>query len=152
MNMKTKAKQNMLGFTLIELMITIVIIGVIAGLGIPSYNSSVRKSKRTEAKAALLELMARQEQYFSEKRVYAINLSDLNWNGSTSLDNPGSTNEGTGQYDIEVSFDADSGVTSLVAKARGRQAKDTIASFGLDSVGRKWHTPKDGSKETGWGK
>ena len=58
------------GFTLIELMITIVIIGVIAAIALPSYQSSVRKSKRTEAKTELLQVMARQEQYFSETRKY----------------------------------------------------------------------------------
>jgi len=150
--MQIKPKQNMQGFTIIELMITVVIIALIAGLGIPSYQSSVRKSKRTEAKAVLLELMARQEQYFSETRAYAANLSDLNWNGDTSLDNPSNSDEDTGSYTVAVSFDAATGVASVTATARGSQVKDSIESFGLDSVGRKWHVPKDGTKETGWGK
>ncbi len=149
MHILTKSKQKAQGFTMIELMITLIIVAVILGLGIPSYQSSVRKSKRTEAKAALLELMARQEQYFSEKRAYANTLSDLRWGGSTSLD--GNTNEGAGNYTVEISFDTDTGVSSLTAEARGGQAKDSIEIFGLDSVGRKWHKPKDGDQETGWG-
>lgn len=147
MNMLTKSKQKTKGFTLIELMITVVIIGVIAGIGFPSYQSSIRKSKRTEAKAALLELMARQEQYFSEKREYATTLEALNWNGTTSL---GATGDDGGSYGMSITPGGAAGIIEINAEAIGRQTKDSIESFGLDSVGRKWHYPKDGGKETGW--
>ena len=50
MIMKTKTR----GFTLIELMITVAIVGIIAAIAYPNYIGSVRKSKRVEAQGALL--------------------------------------------------------------------------------------------------
>jgi len=59
------------GFTLIELMIVIAIIGFLAAIALPSYQDSVRKSKRAEGKAALLDLQNRMERYFIDKNSYA---------------------------------------------------------------------------------
>ena len=58
------------GFSLIELMIVVVIATILAAIAIPSYNSSIRKSRRTEAKTALTDLAAREERYFATQNVY----------------------------------------------------------------------------------
>ena len=65
------------GFTLIELMIVVVILGVIAAFAIPSYQDHLRKSKRSDARAALSDLAARQEQYFLDNKTYTDTLTDL---------------------------------------------------------------------------
>ena len=59
------------GFTLIELMVAIAIIGILAAIAFPSYQDSVRKSKRAEGKAALLDLQNRLERYFIDRNSYA---------------------------------------------------------------------------------
>lgn len=59
------------GFSLIELMIAVAIIGFLAAIALPSYQDSVRKSKRAEGKAALLDLQNRMERYFIDKNSYA---------------------------------------------------------------------------------
>ena len=65
-------KQNTrAGFTLIELMVAIAIIGILAAIAFPSYQDSIRKSKRAEGKAALLDLQNRLERYFIDKNTYA---------------------------------------------------------------------------------
>ena len=58
------------GFTLIELMVTVAIIGILAAIAYPSYLDSVRKSRRTDAKNALTQAMANMERYYTEHNTY----------------------------------------------------------------------------------
>lgn len=58
------------GFTLIELMMVVAIIGVLAGIAIPSYQDSIVKSRRADAKAALSELSVFMERYYTAKGCY----------------------------------------------------------------------------------
>jgi len=59
------------GFTLIELMITVAIIGILAGIAYPSYSSYILKSRRADAKAGLVTLQMAQEKYRVNNASYA---------------------------------------------------------------------------------
>lgn len=65
------------GFTLIELMITVAIIGILAAVAYPSYQEHVRKANRAEAQAFLMDLAQRQQLYLFGARQYAATLGDL---------------------------------------------------------------------------
>jgi type IV pilus assembly protein PilE len=65
-----KYKQK--GFTLIELLIAVAIIGVLARIAYPSYVESMTKSRRADAKSALLELSVFMERYYTAKSCYNI--------------------------------------------------------------------------------
>ena len=58
------------GFTLIELMIVVAIVGILATIAYPSYKDSILKGRRAEARTALLELMQQQERYMTQRGVY----------------------------------------------------------------------------------
>ncbi len=62
------------GFTLMELMITVAIIGILAAITIPSYTEYVKKTKRSDAKVGLMKVAQMQESYFVQNMSYAKSL------------------------------------------------------------------------------
>jgi type IV pilus assembly protein PilE len=67
------------GFTLIELVISMVIAAMLAAIAIPAYSNYVRKSRRAEAKSALLDLAGLEERYYSTQNVYSGTSTDLGY-------------------------------------------------------------------------
>ena len=63
-------KKYQKGFTLIELMIVVAVIGILGAIAYPSYQDSVRKGRRAEARAALAELLYQQERYMTQNNTY----------------------------------------------------------------------------------
>ena len=73
------------GFTLIELMITIVIIGILVGVALPGYQNAVRKSHRSAAQAEMLDIANREQQYLLANRSYTATLSNLGYSVPTEV-------------------------------------------------------------------
>lgn len=65
------------GFTLIEVMIVVVIVGILASIAYPSYTEYVLKSDRAEAKAHLLSAMQAQERHYSQSMTYLDTVAKL---------------------------------------------------------------------------
>ena len=63
------------GFTLIELMVVVVIIGILASIAVPSYTAYVENGRRAEGKAFALDLASRQERHFTQYSQYATSLT-----------------------------------------------------------------------------
>jgi type IV pilus assembly protein PilE len=63
--------QHKKGFTLLELMITVVVIAILAGIALPSYNDYVLRSKFAEATGNLADLRVKMEQYYADNRRYS---------------------------------------------------------------------------------
>jgi type IV pilus assembly protein PilE len=62
--------QNQHGFTLIEVMITVVIIGILAAIAVPQYADYVTRSRLVEAQSKLSDTRVRLEQFFGNNRTY----------------------------------------------------------------------------------
>lgn len=58
------------GFTLIELMVVVAVIGILASIGIPAYNDYVTRGKLVEGTSALSDGRVKMEQYFQDNRTY----------------------------------------------------------------------------------
>src|ERR1700692_2743496 len=77
------AAKNRKGFTLVELAVVIVIIGVLAAFGVPRFLKSVERSKAAESFAYLSSVRAAQERYQARQGTYASDLAQLDIDLST---------------------------------------------------------------------
>ena len=66
------------GFTLIELMVTVAIVGILSAIAYPSYLAQMKKSRRSESQQFLMDVAQRQQQYLLDQRAYAADLATLN--------------------------------------------------------------------------
>lgn len=67
------------GFTLVEMMVVVAIISVIAAIAMPSYTNYITRANRSAAKAVMVRITDRQEQFFLDNKQYAPNLQALGY-------------------------------------------------------------------------
>ena len=120
-------------------MVTIVVATILVAIAVPSYTSQIRKSRRTEARTALLDLASREERFNSTNSAYSSAPANLGYTGAWPV------TVGSGYYQVTVmvctavtcTADAGTGAAFLLtAVPVSPQDKDTICgSFTLDSTG-----------------
>jgi len=106
-------KKPSYGFTLIELMIVVVIIGVLAAIAMPAYTGYSQKARRSDAKHALLDMQLNQEKWRANNSSYTT-LPNV-WDGTESLE---------GHYTVSVTTNT-TNLYTLVAVPQGNQLLDT---------------------------
>lgn len=154
MNKATIRLQN--GFTLIELMIVVAIVGILASIAYPSYQESVRTSRRADAKGALIGLSGAMERHYTETNSYcgaavtnAIG-SCLSATGSPTIYSTTSpVDGGTAYYDLTIQA-ATATTYTLRATPVGPQVDTGILEIkNTESKGR-WDKNVDGTIDEPW--
>ncbi len=137
-------KKKLSGFTLIELMITVTIIGIVAAIAYPSYNQHILRTHRIEGKEMLTKAKMDQERYFSSNNTYVTDLTIMGY-----ATNPAISEHG--YYSLAVDAEVDPGCMrttcysmTITTVAGQPQDKDTeCRKMTLTSTGRK--SAKDSS-------
>lgn len=126
-----KKRKNESGFSLIELMIAIVIIGILATIAVPKYLSVTRKAKETEAKMMLSQLHSLEENYYHENDVYSSNLDEIGFEQETLK-----TEGGRARYKIKIEKADTIGFIAIA---------ESVIDFDKDGVFSIWEVKEDGN-------
>jgi type IV pilus assembly protein PilE len=142
--------QHEKGFTLLELMVTVVIVAILAGIALPSYNDYVTRSKFAEAMGNLGDLRVKMEQYYADNRSYSNDLA------GTICGIPGNNNPiaadaryftytcaptnpfgpGAQQYVLTATGVAAQGLAGIAFTVNQANAKQTVVTGGSDMANR----------------
>ncbi|GAB6141372.1 type IV pilin protein [Methylosoma difficile] len=135
-------ERNPLGFTLIELIIALAIVGILSAIAYPSYKNNIDQGKESEAKTALISLSVALNQLYLDNNSYLLNGAQPSAGDIFSSVVP--VSGGTKTYDLNISA-----ITATTYSITATPVDSTLASYTLDEAGNKTQTKK-GSTLSYW--
>jgi len=116
------------GFTLLEIMVVVAIIGILSAIAIPSYQSHLRKGRRADAQSYMMQLANLEQQYLLDARAYLVGASAANTLAATP------TTVST-YYTVTIAAGANNPSFVITATPQGTQVSD--GTLTLDDTGAK---------------
>lgn len=132
------------GFTLIELMIVVAIVGILAAIAIPNFVGMQKRAKTTEAKSNLGEIWTLQEAYRAENDTYVAPSGAIapgTLDGTTGWAELGFYPKGTTRYSYAVSSASASAFTATATGDIDNDGQNDI--WAIDELGNLQHTTVD---------
>ena len=127
---RTRARRR--GFTLVELMIVVAVVALLSAVAVPTYQTSVRKARRADARAALATTAQMMERYATEQGAAGYRTATLSDVGGPTVVAKASSDNG--YYQLSFSNLTATAYT-MRAVPQGAQARDDCATFTLDERG-----------------
>jgi type IV pilus assembly protein PilE len=143
-------KAKLAGFTLIELMIAVAIVGILATIAATSYQRQVIQSHRTDARTALLDLAGREEKLFSTTNAYSAFPSVLGYGtATTAVSFPVGSSNGTNYYNVLITTPDPAQpanpnsytITATPISSSPQAADTTCTSLSVNQLGQQTATP-----------
>ena len=133
-------KRRIKGYSLIELMVIVAVLGIIASIAVPSYRSYMMRAQRADATAALLALRSAQEKFFLQNSRYVTSVADMTAAKPAGL-GLGATSE-HGYYAITIAAGATPNSYVATATAAGGQTADSSCqTFTINESGVRGSGP-----------
>jgi type IV pilus assembly protein PilE len=133
------------GFTLVELIVVVVIVGLLAAVAIPNYTRYMRKAARAQAKSVMLDTAQRQERYYTNNGTY---VAVGTGSGASNWQNYAGSNYASRKYDVTTiagalgtgsTTDLTSGFT-IIGDPANQWSDPECGTLRLDSTGQRTST------------
>ena len=129
---KNQIYKTQQGYSLIELMMVVAIVGILAKIAIPSYSSYIQKSQRTAATTALLDLASREAQYYSTNNAYTSVMTSLGYANATTNPIPSASSH---LYDLTLVATATTFTGTATRVTGSSQATDSCGTYSINNLG-----------------
>ena len=136
-NLLLTQRKKLRGFTLIELMITVAIVGLLSAVAFPSYTSYIARAKRADARGQLLQAAQFMQRFYTANDQYANDRAGNEVSTQIPANVKRSPADGAQVYALAVVASASAYTLTMAPVAGSSMVNDTCGSFTLNSVGTR---------------